>query len=213
MVGRPLPADIDPYDIGLPDWKGSTDPRRKTVKKVVNAFINDEDGVYGINKTDQTTLGVDADEFRRLLEHTHPLICERLADGIGLHAQFIDSQVAEVVMLEMLKDDVIVLPIHDSFRVRAGYVDWLSQVMKAAFRDVAGAEVSVEADFVKDDDHYGKTETQIREDLNAIEDEAERMGVISTGTLFNKLTHRQSDLMDRFLSSYEQWKAEQSTSP
>jgi len=208
IVGRPLPADIDPYDIGLPGWLGSNDPRRKTVKKNVNALINDEDGVYSVNKTDQAVMGVDAGEFRRLLQKTHPLICDRLADGIGLHAQYIDSQVAETVMLEMLKDDIVVLPIHDSFRVRAGYAGWLSEVMKAAFRDIAKAEVSVEADFVKTDIHYGKTETQIREDLNVIEDEAERMGVVSTEALRNALRDRNSMLMDSYLNSYELWKAQ-----
>ena len=208
MVGRPLPADIDPYDIGLPGWLGSSDPRRKTVKKAVNALINDEDGVYSVNKTDQAVMGVDAEEFKRLLQKTHPLIFDRLADGIGLQAQYIDSQVAETVMLEMLKDDIVVLPIHDSFRVRAGYADWLSEVMKAAFRDVAGAAVSVEADFVKTDAHYGKSETQIRSELDNTEDEAERMGVTSTEALFNTLTDRNSMLMDSYLNSYELWKAQ-----
>ena len=41
--------------------------------------------------------------------------------GIGLKAQFIDSQIAEEVLLAMMYQDIPVLPIHDSFIVRTGY--------------------------------------------------------------------------------------------
>ena len=50
-----------------------------------------------------------------LLAEKHPLIERELSSGIGLKTQYIDSQIAEAVMLELLEQDVVVLPVHDLF--------------------------------------------------------------------------------------------------
>ncbi|MDA7583908.1 hypothetical protein N8739_01530 [Luminiphilus sp.] len=208
QLGKPLPADVDPYDIGLRDWHGSDDPRRKKVKKIVNALINDEDGVYRLPKDTESVLGVDEAAFKDHLHRTHPLICEQLATGIGLQAQYIDSEVAERVMLRMMEQDVVVLPIHDSFCIRLGYRQSLEIVMKDVFAELIGAEVSVDAAYSKSDNYFGLKRQDIEDQIDALDDETERMGVISADKLFSKLENRQSDIMDDFLGSWESWRAE-----
>jgi|TARA_B110000196_G_scaffold168693_1_gene144846 hypothetical protein len=61
------------------------------------------------------------DEFRSLLAKKHPLIQRELSSGIGLKTQYIDSELAEAVMLDFWKEDIVVLPVHDSFIVPAGF--------------------------------------------------------------------------------------------
>ena len=201
-------ADVDPYDIGLPDWLGSNDPRRKKVKKIVNALINDEDGVYRLPKDASEQLGVDEEGFKKLFEETHPLIYEQLATGIGLQAQFIDSEVAEKVMLKMMHEGVVVLPIHDSFCVRLGYRQWLETVMRDSFQELLRAEVGVDASYSKSNEYFGLNKEEISKKIDEIEDEGERMGVLSPDKVWSALEHRQSGLMDRFLGSWEGWQAD-----
>ena len=207
-LGEPLSADVDPYDIGLPAWLGSNDPRRKKVKKIVNALINDEDGVYRLPKDAAEQLGVDEPGFKKLFEETHPLIYEQLATGIGLQAQFIDSEVAEKVMLKMMHEGVVVLPIHDSFCVRLGYRQWLETVMRDSFQELLRAEVGVDASYSKSNEYFGLDKEEISKKIDEIEDEGERMGVLSPDKVWSALEHRQSGLMDRFLGSWEGWQAD-----
>ncbi|MBE9611049.1 hypothetical protein [Chitinilyticum piscinae] len=74
-------------------------------------------------------------EFKK----THPLIEKFLADHttekeIGLLLQYLDSMVAEVVMTELMKKDVVVLPWHDSFVVKKTEQHHLEDAMKIAFK-------------------------------------------------------------------------------
>ena len=45
LAGQEMDPVTDPYDIGLKDWLGRGDNRRNSIKKIINALINDEDGV------------------------------------------------------------------------------------------------------------------------------------------------------------------------
>jgi hypothetical protein len=203
LSGAPLPRNVDPYDIGLPGWTGSDDPRRKTVKKTVNALINDEDGEFRIGDEVEAELGIDEQSFRHLLKKTHPKVYERLADGIGLEAQYIDSQIAEAVILEMLKEGIVVLPIHDSFRVRAGYQQWVTKVMEAAFCDLTGAEISVEADIIKDDHHFGLTPP---EHDDRTEDEKMTEAAVDTETLRSRLLVKKISRMETYYRHWARWR-------
>ena len=155
--------DKDPYDLDLPDWKGKSDPRRKVVKKAFNALINDEDGVYRLGADEQKSLEMSDKEFRKLVADKHPEIAKELGSDIGLRAQFTDSQIAEAVMLDMLRDGIPILPIHDSFIVTAGNQFMLEDLMKHHFREIVGTEVGVEAEVVKQDEHFGLTIGQLKE--------------------------------------------------
>jgi hypothetical protein len=60
--------------------------------------------------------------------------------------QRLDSDIAERVMLKMLdEEDIPVLPLHDSFIVRAIFKDVLSKVMEVSFRDIIKGDTTIDA--------------------------------------------------------------------
>ncbi len=60
--------------------------------------------------------------------------------------QRLDSDIAERVMLKMLdEEDIPVLPLHDSFIVRAIFKGVLSKVMEVSFRDIIKGDPTIDA--------------------------------------------------------------------
>lgn len=163
QLGVDFPASKDPYDLGLPNWEGKDDKRRKPIKKALNALINDEDGIYKLPEEYKSELGLSDRKFRQRVKDTHPELHKELSTDIGLKAQYVDSQIAEAIMLDFLRDGTGILPIHDSFIVPAGSVFALEEIMKKHFRDLTGVEVSVETDVVKSDEHFGQTSNDMKE--------------------------------------------------
>mgnify|MGYP001381865322 CR=1 FL=1 len=53
----------------------------------------------------------------------------------GTRLQFIDSQLAEAIMLKFIDNQDPILPVHDSFLVHNGYESALEQYMKDFFRE------------------------------------------------------------------------------
>jgi hypothetical protein len=200
QCGANIPAEVDPYDIGLPDWQGSKDGRRKSLKKIINALINDEDSDYRLAGT-KNLYGVTPSELRKLFQKAHPVVYERLADGIGLESQFVDSQIAESVMLKMFKDGVVCLPIHDSFLVPSGYHQILSSVMKDTFREINGAEISVDVDIVKTDQLYGLKKDEVLEQQKADPE----VGILRGSESWDDLHQHQQKLTTKFIQSWHVW--------
>ena len=200
LLGKPLNVDSDPYDIGLADWIPKEDPRRKTLKKVINAMINDEDGIYRISKTDTETLGVDENEIRRLFKATHPELYRELGNGIGLKSQFVDSQIAEQVMLRMLKEGTVCLPIHDSFIVRIGEQHRLCTVMKEEFRKQTSADTTVDVDGIKVNEHFGM-KTKDVEELS----KQPYAGLVDNDKLMKSVMEYDQQITNRFVSYWERW--------
>jgi hypothetical protein len=128
----------DPYDIGLPNYSGRVDPRRAIVKEYVNAALNDVDNKYRLSSVKLKLLGVTFSKLRKLVAQRHYQVAHHFHSGIGLHLQFIDSQIAEAVMLRFAEKNEAVLPIHDSFIVRAGLESQLATVMEEEFNRITG---------------------------------------------------------------------------
>ena len=208
LAGQEMDPVTDPYDIGLKDWLGRDDNRRNSIKKIINALINDEDGVFVIPKKDLKLLRVTEDEFRLLLAEKHPLIERELSSGIGLKTQYIDSQIAEAVMLELLEQDVVVLPVHDSFIVPAGYQSALEASMKHHFNLLTGSTAIVEAEVVKTDDHYGMKAEEVLQ-LQATEDES--VGVVAGVETWKLVVGGHQRVTTKYLTSWEQWWASDGT--
>ena len=93
-----VPFDRDLYDIGLKGWIGEDDPRRIPI----NAVLNDETGNYRLSRDKQNILGISHRELHQRVFENHKPISHLFSSGIGLHTQFLDSQIAERVMLEMM---------------------------------------------------------------------------------------------------------------
>ena len=197
----PFAAEDDPYDIGLKQWTGTSDIRRKPLKRTVNALINDQDGVYRISKAEQKLFGETEDSFMDKLLTKHPVLKDRLGSSIGLETQFIDSQIAEAVMIELLKEDIVVLPIHDSFIVPAGYQQYLETAMSHFFKLRLGADIKVEAEVVKINDHLGWDNNDV---IKAQEDDP-TFGVVNAASVRDKVLNYHQQLTNNYLSYWESW--------
>ena len=69
----------------------------------------------------------------KAIERGHASIAHYFYTGVGRELQRMDSDIAEEVMLKMLERGAVVLPIHDSFIVRASYAEELEEMMRLAF--------------------------------------------------------------------------------
>ena len=197
----PFQAEDDPYDIGLKEWTGKSDIRRKPLKRIVNALINDQDGVYRISKSELRLFGETEDSFMDKLLTKHPVLKDRLGSSIGLETQFIDSQIAEAVMIELLKEDIVVLPIHDSFIVPAGYQQYLETAMSHFFKLRLGADIKVEAEVVKINDHFGWDNDDV---VQAHKDDP-NVRIVNAASVRNKALNYHQQLTNNYLSYWESW--------
>jgi hypothetical protein len=143
------PPTGDLYDIGLVIDGKSYDPssepyktQRDIVKEVFNALLNDESGRYRMDEEQVKTIGIKQSELKKRLIKRHPPLKSVLGKGVGLGFQYIDSQVAEVVMLDLLKQGVTCLPVHDSFIVPRHQGQLLHAAMLKAFTAVMKGNVA-----------------------------------------------------------------------
>jgi hypothetical protein len=169
QAGVSIPIDFDPYNVGLDAWEGKKDHRRPLVKQFLNAMINDEDNVYRLGSAEAKILGLNHKQLLKQIELTHAPISDSLQSGAGLNAQFIESIIAEKVMLDLLEQDVVVLPIHDSFIVRLGFANDLRESMQRNFKEVTGLDVGLDTDIVKVNGSFGMTTEEVLADSQQIE--------------------------------------------
>ena len=144
-----LDPNKDVYDIGLPNWQGKDDKRRPVIKQAFNAFINDAKGNYRLSARSIKVLGCNTQALKDKIIHTHPVMSDVFATDIGLQAQYLDSCVAEDVMLSLLDLGITCLPIHDSFIVTASHYGILEQQMHKSFTKVMGAAIGISEEVIK----------------------------------------------------------------
>lgn len=65
----------------------------------------------------------------------HPFLHDK--EGVGLQLQYLDSQIAEYVMLDLLKEGITCLPVHDSFIVDRRFVNKLQDAMNRGYQTYA----------------------------------------------------------------------------
>ena len=202
-VGESIDPAADLYNIGLPGWSGEDDPRRKPIKVFVNAMMNDESGNYRLPKTTLDSIGLTHEELKARVLDCHSKIAEKLTDGVGLSIQLIDSQIAERVILSMLANDILVLPIHDSFIVRRGMEQDLKTTMQNVFEQATGSRGKVTSEYLRSPKQFGITKGEIEaEILKRKEDPS--CGIISTDSLRAAISQK-PDNSEGYLSSWRQW--------
>ena len=74
----------------------------------------------------------------RAFNETHPLLRDKIASGEGIRGQFVDSQVAERILLKGIDIGLCILPIHDGFITTRGDEFVLESLMNDAFREITG---------------------------------------------------------------------------
>lgn len=137
------PPAGDLYDIWLPQDPVKPDnPRyrqiRKLIKTLVNAWLNDEYGSFDLSSTEYAMIGMSRQQVRYRLLKKHPLLKRFKGCGKGLEFQYIDAEIAERVLVKLMAQDIVCLPIFDSFRVQVGYETELREAMISAYQEVLG---------------------------------------------------------------------------
>ena len=153
----------DFYDIGLSDWKGKSDPRRDVVKRFVNTIINAKDDNCGLKKLEEKTLGLTTQQAKEVIYDKYSAINQFFSSGAGLKAQYVDSCIANDVMLGLAEENQVALPVHDSFIVRHGYLESLLYEMREAFKRHVGEDINIEVDDVAVPEHFYLSQDEIDE--------------------------------------------------
>ena len=193
----------DLYDIGLSGWSGEDDPRRKPIKVYINAMMNDESGNYRLPKTALDSIGLTHGELKAKVLDRHSKIADKLVEGVGLSTQLIDSQIAERVVLSMLADDILVLPIHDSFIVRRGMEQALKTTMQRVFEQATGTSSKVATDHTRTPNDFGKTKSEIEAEILKHQDDPS-WGIVSSHSLIEEIS-REPDNSQLYLMSWRRW--------
>ena len=158
QAGLEMPNDaysgiISPRKYPKTSYENDQDPMedlRKMIKRSLNAMLNStklmtrpprkrKPDDYGPNDFGLTWKEV----VNAILEFHHP-ISDFFFSGIGSRLQRIDSEIAEQTMLHFTKNNIPMLPIHDSFIMHAAYESELREVMNRSFVQVTGFKGKIE---------------------------------------------------------------------
>ncbi len=118
-----VPVPSDPYD--MPDFE--RDDQKQAINEILNASTRDSAERSLRRKIKNIRTLTDA------LIKRHKLIEGHFFCGDGVHLQYLDSQIAELVMMRFLELGRLALPVHDSFIVRVGQEAELKNAMDEAF--------------------------------------------------------------------------------
>ena len=109
---------------------------RTIVKKTFNAMLNAKHVLtrpprdLSLRETGWTWT-----QLSNAIMEKHQPIQHYFYSDTGTRLQFIDSQLAESIMLKFIDNQAPILPVHDSFLVHNGYESALEQYMKDFFRE------------------------------------------------------------------------------
>ncbi len=133
-----IPDNKDLYDIGLRGSKSYLSESRDLIKIYINAILNDDTGNFRLDNKQLNILKLTHNQLKEKVYNTHKDISKYFSTGIGLKTMFIDSQIAERILLHFLEKEIVVLPIHDSFIINSEYVNELKKTMISQFKEVVG---------------------------------------------------------------------------
>jgi len=191
--------NVDLYDIGLRGSKSYLTESRELIKIYINAILNDDKGNYRLNNKQLSTLKLTHNQLKDRVYKTHKFISKYFSTGIGLKTMFIDSQIAEKIMLNYLEDDIVVLPVHDSFIIRSGFESDLSRTMINKFKEVVGFSTKVKAIGPLLPEHFYKYPKIKTPNTNTSE------GIVSGKDLWNLLNNKSSNIYNNYLDSWNKW--------
>jgi len=112
---------------------------REQVKRAIYIIINAETrdkAINAIKKKLTLPKNKKAEDLFNQLEIKHPKIAKYFATGEGIKLQYIDSQIVEKVMMRLTRDNIVALPVHDSFIVRMSHINDLKKEMNKAYKEV-----------------------------------------------------------------------------
>jgi len=117
---------------------------RELVRQALHEAVHKKKNLE-LPKEINTTRGEDLFPLMDVFEQKHDKIKHYFCTGIGIDLQYLDSQIAEKVMLQFTKGTgYAILPLHDSFIIHHGCEEALNISMRKAFYDVFGVECEVD---------------------------------------------------------------------
>ena len=126
----------DPYDLGL--TATDLEESRKILKRFVLAITNDKDGKFRLKRKEYETLGTDHKGLVELLIQKHPKISQFFFCDSGVELQFLDSKIAEKIMLEGIQHGILILSVHDSFITQKRHLAKLMDIMRDVYQSEVG---------------------------------------------------------------------------
>lgn len=150
-----------PYDPNVQPHKA----RRKTIKRFLNALINDEREQHQLSKTGSRQLKLSHEQLKERVLTKHPVIAKAVGTDTGSYLQYLDSKIACGVMLRLMDQGIVALPVHDSFLVQREFESELIAAMQAEFVSVIGAHTSLKETELPID---GFENLKMRRDLNPL---------------------------------------------
>jgi hypothetical protein len=147
---------------------------RKIVKQAFNAMVQASTPLKSCPKDiDLSGLEMNWAELRDRIIKAHKPIADHFFKGVGNHLQFMDSNIAESVMVHFAGMDAPALPVHDSFILHHAYGQSgeVEEAMRRAFYEEVGEHISkideeiLTWDYRKDTGNTSEAKTL---DVNAI---------------------------------------------
>lgn len=135
-----LILEDDAYDIGI----GKGDEFRDVVKQLFNAMVQmkePQERPPRDVKFSQT--GKTWKQLRELIIEKHEPIRHKFFRGEGNKLQYKDSIIAEEILLHFSRQDIAVLPVHDSFLIRKSLQPQLLNVMNKVFQKHYAVPINV----------------------------------------------------------------------
>ena len=118
---------------------------RKIVKQAFNAMVQASTPLKSCpDEIDMSGLEMGWAELRDRILKAHKPIVDHFFKGVGNHLQFMDSNIAEGVMLYFAGIDAPALPVHDSFILHHAYGETgeVEEAMRRAFYEEVGEHIS-----------------------------------------------------------------------
>ena len=137
---------LDPYQI----WSEDGDTRKAT-KVAMNIMFNTTNRHAAAGAVEAAGYAAPKQysnwrEALRAIEAYHEPIAHYFYANKGLEIQALDSQIVEMIMLEMIKQKTVVLPVHDSFVCKAGDLGLLIETMNKATTHYLGSDLFLTLD-------------------------------------------------------------------
>jgi len=118
---------------------------RIVVKQAFNAMVQASTPLKSCpNEIDMSGLEMSWAELRDRIVKAHRPIADLFFNGVGNNLQFLDSNIAERVMLHFAGIDAPALPVHDSFILHHAYGESgeVEEAMRKAFYEEVGEHIS-----------------------------------------------------------------------
>ena len=147
----------DLYDIGLKGSKKYLARARELIKIYINALLNDESGRYRLKPSELEELKLSHKKLKDLVRKYHQPIVHLFGTGVGLELMYLDSMIADELMLFFRMEGIVLLPIHDSFIIRAGFELSLRSEMKIIFKRLMDSYILVKSKFSKPREYFNKS--------------------------------------------------------